>query len=1304
MPNQTVSIREDISIGSTAFTFTVTDPRSLTLSYSISDTPPPPDEFQLDSVTGELTVARELDYETTPRYEFRIMVENTNGQPDRLTVVVELTNVDDNPTVCSESAVFFSVIEEQSIVNLQLPVCTDDDMPTNPSFDYSLSVGNETGLFLINGGNISLLRSLDYEVQTLHHLSINIVQLGGSLSFTMTAIIEVISINEHTPQFTSTTIDLTVQESALIASSVGLISATDDDAGSDGMVIYTISSQSSNKFTIHPSTGEVIVTRSLDFETAQSFSFSVVATDSPADHSTQRSSTAQVQISIQDVNDNRPRFMSYVYYTGVSERSYSVGRQVAHLPCNDLDSGVNQELTYFIAAGNEEGKFRINATSGQIDLVSALNYEDNATQFYNLTIECQEVRPPRRKDQSSLLVSVESFNEFFPDPGANYMATVSEDTPIGTSILRVQGRDRDRGPAGMLTYYINEDNTQYCPHSIVYIDRFTGVIYLNSPLDYEAGLRTIYCTVLVWDSELPLRPAEADLIITVTNANDALPVCNPPCFNATVSEDSPIGHEVLTLTCSDDDSPMLQYSILEASIPFQVSSSGILTVSSNLDYEAHTSYRIPIEVSDGEFSFNTTVFVSILGTNEHTPVIAQAMYTCSMYENEAVGFSVCTVSARDNDSGLDGTINYQISSGTLSNAFAVDQESGRIFLARTVDYESERSFSLLIEAYDLGEPSLTSSVSVVVNVADLNDNQPQMDSLSFFTVSENAAVGEEVGTLVCNDSDAGNNAQVNFQLNSIVEVNTNGTETLVASTPFALDSTTGALTVSSNLDYETNWLYRLSIVCRDNGTPSLATFSMVSILLLAENEYTPSFSQPDYSVYVSENTTIGTSVLVVSATDDDDGAQGDIIFSIQTSNSQPFSINPQLGVISLTAQLDCLQNVAYVLTIVARDGGGPPMQSQVNVAVNIIGCHLGSLVPQRSVYVGSVEENSPAGTAILAVTCDSIRTSLPSSYSPSYRISRDDSNLFRVDENSGQLSISSPPDLEAGASHFIDLQCFDENNPEVTSNFSAYVSVTPVNENDPEFSEDPYMFSVEEDRPLGSVVFTVEASDLDSGRDGEVMYSISGDDSRYFFIDPHTGEVYLTETLDRESRNELTLILSAYDNPEDVTSRRSSVSTINIQVTDSNDHWPQCNRTVFHLVVSPRTEPGSTILSNLECFDVDLGLNGELEYVLGDGDDESREMFSVDRNEGRLTLIDTLDPEDSISHHVPITVQDLGTPSLSVSVLVVIDVQEPSLSRDISTDDRDRLSLLEAEGLKNAVNITLNDISFNLVSELIPCK
>ena len=1289
--SRSITLSEDAAIGSSVFTFMASDPLGLTLVYSIRTNPPPPDEFRIDSTTGELIVAQDLDYETTQGYTFTVGVENSNGR-DTIEVNVNLANVDDNPTMCAESIIVLSVMEEQLMSDLELPACTDDDIPSTPSFDYSIVIGNETGLFALNGGNVSLLRPLDYEIQTVHDLLISVVQSGGSMNFSMTVIIKVVPVNEHTPQFASPTIDLPVSEAALISSTIGQITATDGDRGDDGTVIYSVLSQSSNKFIVHPNTGEVIVTRLLDYETVQSYSLTVVARDSPTGGDNPRSSTVQMQVLVQDANDNRPSFTSYVYYVRVGEER-RVNDEITQLQCNDSDSGLNGEVTYSIVSGNQEGKFQINTASGQVSLADTLDYDNNNTQFYNLTIECQEVQPPRGTAQTSLLVSVESFNEFNPDPGDNYRAIVSEEALPGTSILRASGRDRDSGLAGKLTYSIN-DGTQYCPERIVYIDQVTGVIYLNAPLDYESGLTLIYCTILVQDSQQPVRSNTADLRITVTNANDVAPVCDPPVFSASIREDSPVGTEVLMLSCNDTDSLTLNYSILDSFAPFQISSSGSLTVNSSLDYEASTFHTVPVEVSDGEFSFNTTVFVNVLGINEHSPIFAQATYVCSIDENSAVGSLVCTVSANDDDSGSDGTVYYQLSTSTPSDSFVVDRESGGVYLAASVDYEHQQSFSLTIEAYDLGEPSLTGSVSVTISVVDLNDNHPHTDSFAFFDVSETAALGERITTLNCTDADAGLNGQVTYQLNSIIKVGTDGSETIVASNPFTLESTTGDLTVNTNLDYETDRLYRLSIGCRDNGTPSMATFSTVAISLQPENEYTPSFGQSVYSVDVNENTTIGSYIGTVSASDSDAGEQGDVFYSIEAFDSLPFAVNQQTGVISLVASPDCLQNLTYTLTVIARDGGSPPLQSQANVEVNVINCHLGSLVPQESIYIESVEENSPSGTAVLTVACNSTRRSLSSFYSPKYRISNSDSNVFQVNEDSGLVSVSIPPDFEAEESHLLILQCFDENHPQITADIHAYILINPVNEHAPEFNEDPYGFSIAEDTPPGAIVFTVMATDSDKGRDGQITYYISGNDSDHFFIDRHSGEVYLIEPLDRESQDELTVTVTAHDNPEDTNSRRTSVSTISIQVTDSNDHWPHCSRVVYHLTVSPQTQPGSPILSDLGCSDIDLGANGELEYTLGDN--ESGELFAIDESEGILNLTKTL---ELTSYHVPITVHDRGIPSLSISVLVVVDVREPYYSTDTSISDSDPSTLLKEEGLKNAVTITLHDISFILVSK-----
>lgn len=302
--------------------------------------------------------------------------------------------------------------------------------------------------------------------------------------------------------------------------------------------------------------------------------------------------------------------------------------------------------------------------------------------------------------------------------------------------------------------------------------------------------------------------------------------------------------------------------------------------------------------------------------------------------------------------------------------------------------------------------------------------------------------------------------------------------------------------------------------------------------------------------------------------------------------------------------------------------------------------------------------------------------------------------MFKIDANSGDITVLSQPDYELATSHLLHVRCFDSNHPDTHADVVVYLSIQPINEHTPTFPEDPYVFSVPESAELGSVIAQVQAMDGDVGRDGEVTYSIQ-DSSHDMFVDHMTGEIYLTRDLDREASDTLTIVVTATDNSPNPLSVLSSHKEVTIKVLDSNDNWPVCSRTVYHIHASSQAQPPAVVFRELNCSDADLGTNSNLTYSLGG----ASEKFSVDSATGVLSLIAELDPKDAVTYRVPVVVRDNGATPLSVTLLLIVNLQEPPL--DLPSDDildQEYISLVEAEGRENSVFITLTDFSRPIVS------
>lgn len=220
---------------------------------------------------------------------------------------------------------------------------------------YNISSG-AGGVFSINSttGVITTSSALDYETSSLYTINI-IAYDGGSKQAITTVIINIQGVNEFTPSFIpNNTYQLSLAEDITIGHDVIVLSASDADGGSQGVVTYAIvSGDTYGNFVLDRLSGRMELRKVLDYETASTIVLSITATDD--DSSSPKTATATVTINVVDVNDNYPQCNPNLLTPTMSE-SAAIGSAVATLNCSDSDSGVNGQLSYTITSGNSAGK------------------------------------------------------------------------------------------------------------------------------------------------------------------------------------------------------------------------------------------------------------------------------------------------------------------------------------------------------------------------------------------------------------------------------------------------------------------------------------------------------------------------------------------------------------------------------------------------------------------------------------------------------------------------------------------------------------------------------------------------------------------------------------------------------------------------------------------------------------------------------------------------------------------------------------------------------------------------------------
>ena len=574
---------------------------------------------------------------------------------------------------------------------------------------------------------------------------------------------------------------------------------------------------------------------------------------------------------------------------GVAENS-PAGTSVGSVQAADTDG---DNLAFAITGGTGMGVFDINATTGELTLLSSPDHE--AATSYTLEVTVTDDGTPAAADTATFVVNVTDVNEAPVVTGGS--ASVPEDAAVGTPVLGVTASDPDTD--GVI-FRITGGNAG----GSFAIDPVAGVIAVAGPLDHAA--KAAY-TLTVEASDGSLSDT-ATVRITVTDVNEP-----PTLGDATVSvdENSAVGAAVTTLAGSDPDAgAVLTYAITSGNGDGRFAlnpATGEVTVAGPLDHEALDQYVLGVVVSDGSASDSATLTINVADVNEAPDLTGGS---ASVAEDAAAGTPVLTVAASDPDGD---PVTFQITGGNAGGAFAIDPASGVIIVVGPLDHAARPNYSLTVTGTD-GLRSGTATVEVAVSDVDY---PPTLGDASA-AVDEDAAAGTPVTTLLGDDPDAG--ASLTY---AITSGNAGGA--------FAIDPATGAVTVAGPLDHETAARHVLGVSVSDGSATDHAT------LTVDVNDVNEAPAAAGDSVAVFDDDPAGTVVARVSAADPDRGQR--LRYAITAGNDGSFRIGPHTGVITVSpfSRLDHTAVAAYELTVTVTDDGSPAAAADATVAVEVLG-------------------------------------------------------------------------------------------------------------------------------------------------------------------------------------------------------------------------------------------------------------------------------------------------------------------------------------------------------------------------------
>uniref|UniRef100_A0A3B4WED0 Cadherin domain-containing protein n=1 Tax=Seriola lalandi dorsalis TaxID=1841481 RepID=A0A3B4WED0_SERLL len=605
----------------------------------------------------------------------------------------------------------------------------------------------------------------------------------------------------------------------------------------------------------------------------------------------------------------------------------------------------------------------------------------------------------------------------------------------------------------------------------------------------------------------------------------------------------------------------------------------------------------------------------------------------------------------------------------------VNLNTGDLIVQERIDREglcARKASCVLKQELVLENPLELHRISI--RVQDINDNSPQFkeDSLRI-EIRESADKGERFLLGEAHDADIGENAVQGYSLQQ--------------NDHFKLDVNTKAgrrkyceLVLEKELDREDKREIMLLLTAFDGGSPQRSGTVAIHVTVLDANDNVPVFSQTVYKASLPENSPLDTLVITVSATDADEGVNGEFSYGfdhVSDENDNVFSLNPKSGEVRVAGAIDYEKVSSYDMQISAKDGLG--LVSYATLMIEITDINDNAPVIYLKSLSNPIPENVSPGTEVGIINVQdrdsennrqvrcSIQQNVPFKLVPSIK------NYYSL-VTTGQL------DRELVSDYNITITATDEGSPPLSSSKTVELSVADINDNPPVFEEQSYSAYVTENNKPGSTLCSVTARDPDWRQNGTVIYSLLAGEvngapvSSYLSVNGDTGVIHAVRSFDYEQFRSFNVHVMARDNGSPPL---SSNVTVSVFISDVNDNSPQIlypapEGNSFMTELVPKAAHGGSLVSKVIAVDADSGQNAWLSYHIVKSTDPG--LFTIGLHSGEIRTERDISESDSMKQNLIVAVKDNGQPSLSATcsmyLLISDNLAEVPELKDISYDEK----------------------------------
>ncbi|XP_061582442.1 protocadherin Fat 3-like [Cololabis saira] len=1306
--------------------------------------------------TGVIHAVRSFDYEQFRSFKVHVMARDNGSPPlsSNVTVSVFISDVNDNsPQIlypAPEGSSFMTELVPKAAHGGSLVskvIAVDADSGQNAWLSYHIIKSTDPGLFSIglHSGEIRTQRDI-LESDSMKQNLIVAVKDNGQPSLSATCslyllisdnLAEVpelkdISYDEKNSKLTSYLIIALVSVSTFFLTFIIIILGVrfchrrkprllfDGAVAIPGAYLPpnyadvdgTGTLRSTYNYDAYLTTGS----RTSDFKFVSSYNDNTL----PADQTLKKSPTDFAEIFGQSTESPE---VATCYVTKMLKRGSVIGNVA-----KDLGLGIailSSRKARIDTDKNDQRYCDINLSSGDLVVTDRIDRENLCGKKTACVLK-EEIILESPLELHRVSIHVQDINDNAPEFSEDLISfEITESAVKGAKFLLNEARDADIGTNDVQGYVLQNNE-----HFTINVNTETGgrknsELVLVKELDREQK-NQLKLLLTALDGGTPQKSGTAVIHVTVLDANDNAPVFSQPIYKSSFPENSPLGTLVLIVSATDADTGPngdITYNFDHVSDNYASLfsldyKSGEIRLIGPTDYETSSSIELRVRAKDGPGLVSyCSVIIDITDINDNPPFIGLKSLSTPVPENVPPGTEVGIINVQDKDSKKNGQVRCSIQQNVPFKLVPSIKNYYSLVTTGQLDRELVSDYNITITATDEGSPPLSSSKTVQLSVADINDNPPVFEEQSYSAyVTENNKPGSTLCSVSARDPDWRQNGTVIY---SLLPGEVNGAR---VSSYVSVNGDTGVIHAVRSFDYEQFRSFKVHVMARDNGSPPLSSNVTVSVFISDVNDNSPQilYPAPEGSSFMTELVPKaahgGSLVSKVIAVDADSGQNAWLSYHIiKSTDPGLFSIGLHSGEIRIQRDILESDSMKQNLIVAVKDNGQPSLSATCSLYL-LISDNLAEVPELKDI---SYDEKNSKLTSYLIIALVSVSTffltfiiiilglrfchrrkprllfdgavAIPGAYLPPNYADVDGTGTLRSTYNyDAYLTTGSrTSDFKFVSSYNDNTLPADQTMKKSPTDFadmfgdcdtSPELSVADINDNPPVFEEQSYSAYVTENNKPGSTLCSVSARDPDWRQNGTVIYSLLPGEvngarvSSYVSVNGDTGVIHAVRSFDYEQFRSFKVHVMARDNGSPPL---SSNVTVSVFISDVNDNSPQIlypapEGSSFMTELVPKAAHGGSLVSKVIAVDADSGQNAWLSYHIIKSTDAG--LFSIGLHSGEIRTKRDILESDSMKQNLIVAVNDNGQPPLSATcsiyLLISDNLAEVPELKDISYDEK----------------------------------